>query len=56
LNAPRKNNFQGILGAESKQGYIVLTDVTTIEVLKNVKFKSIRSMNFHVGMKVGRLH
>ena len=44
MNAPKKYNFLGISGAESEQGYIVLTDVTTIEVLKNVKIKSIRIM------------
>ena len=44
MNAPRKNNFLGISGAESEQVYIVLTDVTTIKVLKNVKIKSVRTM------------
>jgi hypothetical protein len=44
----KKNNFVGISGAESEQGYVVLTEVTTIEVLKNVKIKSIRTMIFPV--------
>jgi hypothetical protein len=39
-----KNNFLRISGAESEQGYIVLTDVTTIEELKNMKIKSIGTM------------
>jgi hypothetical protein len=44
FNVPKKKKFLGISGAESEQGYIVLTDVITIEELKNMKIKSIRTM------------
>ena len=40
----KKINFLGISCSESEQDYVVLIDVTTVEVSKNVKIKSFRTI------------